>query len=107
MTDGCRISSCFSTRLWPIFAIHFSLRSTCLAGLTLNLRALIVPSWSLWSTKLGPAHILLGYSPALVGGCALLAVGVDATFGEVVGAAAGEDEDAPAVGYGGFLGGEC
>lgn len=41
--------------------------------------------------------------PALHGERALLAVGVDAALREVVGAAAGEDQHAPAVGYGGFL----
>jgi len=35
----------------------------------------------------------------LLGGEARAAVGVDAAFGEDVGAAAGDDEDAPAVAY--------
>jgi hypothetical protein len=36
---------------------------------------------------------------AFVHGCALFTVGVDAAFGEVVGATTREDEDSPAVGY--------
>jgi len=36
---------------------------------------------------------------AFVHRCALFTVGVDAAFGEVVGATTREDEDSPAVGY--------
>lgn len=36
---------------------------------------------------------------ALVHRCALFTVGVDAAFGEVVGATTREDEDSPAIGY--------
>ena len=74
-------------------------RRARLSHCRLNLRALVVSSRSLWRAELGHAHVLLGYATALVSGCALFAVGVDAAFGEVVCAAAGEDEDAPAVGY--------
>lgn len=97
MTNRRRIASrCFPARIRPVIFIRLPRR-------TLDLRALIVSSRRLWRAKLGHAHLLLGYATAFVGGCALFAVGVDAAFGEVVGAAPGEDEDAPAVGYGCFL----
>jgi hypothetical protein len=45
------------------------------------------------------AHALLRYAATLISGSALVAVRIDAAFGEVVGSTAGKNENAPAVGY--------